>query len=120
MRQNAQYTGDRASNSVVSKAKAVAVEAEIEDGELEEDNTTAKTSTPRQADTEPPLNKKQRKALNAKNKGFFKQNIKPDLRKRTWDKVEQGVGSLAYDEDEGRATTASGPASQRRRISYDD
>lgn len=62
---------------------------------------------------------KQRKAQSAKEKGFFKQNIKPDLRKRTWDKVDTGMDTLMYD-DEGSGSVAPDPASQRRKISYDD
>ena len=65
------------------------------------------------------MNKKQRKAEYAKEKGFFKQKIKPDLRKRTWDKVDAGMDSLMYDED-GSSAASPGMASQRRRISYND
>ena len=54
----------------------------------------------------------------AKQKSFFKQHIKPDLRKRTWDKVDTGLESLDYDEGDS-STTATRPA-QRKRISYDD
>jgi hypothetical protein len=54
-----------------------------------------------------------------KKRGGLKQHVKPDLRKRTWDKVEQGVGSLDYGEEESNGSAA--PAtSQRRRISYED
>lgn len=42
-----------------------------------------------------------------------------DLRKRTWDVVEQGVDSLVYDEME-HAGTSSEHVAQRRRITYDD
>jgi hypothetical protein len=62
---------------------------------------------------------RQMKAQQAKEKGFFKQNVKPDLRKRTWDKVEAGLGNLDYDEDSAASSAPSRPA-QRRRISYDD
>lgn len=65
------------------------------------------------------LSKKQRKAQIAKEKGFFKQNVKPDLRKRTWDKVDAGMDSLMYD-DEPSSTSGPNQAPQRRRISYDD
>lgn len=63
--------------------------------------------------------KKAKKAEIAREKGFFKQNIKPDLRKRTWDKVESGLGNLDYD-DESSPAQIQGPPTQRRRISYDD
>jgi hypothetical protein len=63
--------------------------------------------------------KKAKKAEIAKQKGFFKQNVKPDLRKRTWDKVDAGVGNLDYDENSGPAQVQA-TAPQRRRISYDD
>lgn len=63
--------------------------------------------------------KKARKAEVARQKGFYKQNIKPDLRKRTWDKVEVGVGNLDYDEDSVPAPV-QGRSAQRRRISYED
>jgi hypothetical protein len=51
--------------------------------------------------------------------GGQKQHVKPDLRKRTWDKVDRGLESLEYgDEENGAATRPA--AAQRRRISYDD
>jgi Protein of unknown function (DUF3807) len=65
------------------------------------------------------LNRKARKAQQAKQKGYFKQKIKPDLRKRTWDKVDSGMESLDYD-DQSNGPHLANPASQRRRISYDD
>lgn len=42
-----------------------------------------------------------------------------DLRKRTWDIVEQGVDSLDYDEME-QAGASTERVAQRRRITYDD
>jgi hypothetical protein len=42
-----------------------------------------------------------------------------DLRKRTWDVVEIGLGSLEYDEEDDANSSAKNPA-QRRRISYDE
>lgn len=45
--------------------------------------------------------------------------MQPDLRKRTWDKVDTGMESLDYDGQSGSAP-ASNTVSQRRRISYDD
>ncbi|CAD6505228.1 BgTH12-00720 [Blumeria graminis f. sp. triticale] len=61
---------------------------------------------------------KERKALKAKQKGYFKPNNKPDLRKRTWDKVEPGYGSLNYDEAQGSVDSSQLRSLQRRRISY--
>lgn len=42
-----------------------------------------------------------------------------DLRRRTWDIVEQGVDSLDYDEME-QANASTERVAQRRRITYDD
>ncbi|KAB5578520.1 hypothetical protein GE09DRAFT_1214685 [Coniochaeta sp. 2T2.1] len=44
---------------------------------------------------------------------------KPDLRKRTWDVVDTGLGSLDYDEQPQESSSFTRPA-QRRHISYDD
>jgi hypothetical protein len=44
---------------------------------------------------------------------------KADLRKRTWDVVETGLGSLDYDEDSA-AAGADVHGVRRQRISYDD
>lgn len=65
------------------------------------------------------LSRKGRKAEQAKQKGYFKQKIKPDLRKRTWDNVDSGMGSLDYGDESASASTMN-PPPQRRRISYDD
>lgn len=99
----------------------------IEEGELEEEMAVSEYSTP--ASMPPPShtsqstkkkgNKKVQKARQAQEKGFFKKTIKPDLRKRTWDKVESGMDGLDYDEDSGSSSHQK-PAPQRRRISYDD
>ena len=97
----------------------VAEEGELEDGLLGSDVVCAETPMPPPSKHERAPTKKARKAQQAKQKGFFKQNVKPDLRKRTWDKVDTGIGSLDYDE-ETSAPPAQGHASQRRRISYDD
>jgi len=66
------------------------------------------------------ITKKEKKARQAKEKGFFKQNVKPDLRKRTWDKVETGLENLDYDEMENATNSGPSRSSQRRRISYED
>jgi hypothetical protein len=99
--------------------------ADFEDGELE-DNLT-KTATPSLTNDKMPTEKKPKKKKKSqkahqrdpKVKGFFKQNVKPDLRKRTWDKVDQGVEGLEYDEIIREA--ADMPSiTKRRQISYDD
>ncbi|TVY44934.1 hypothetical protein LSUB1_G000571 [Lachnellula subtilissima] len=104
-------------------AEPAVEEGEIEEGELEEDGPINDTPVPHPSNIHQPskkITKKEKKARQAKEKGFFKQNVKPDLRKRTWDKVETGLENLDYDEMEN--TTNSGPSrsSQRRRISYED
>ena len=101
-----------------------------EQEELDEGEIDGEVSTPQAPNTLPTQNhgkkRNKRKKNNTQNKmqrppqsrGFFKQNVKPDLRKRTWDSVDAGLGNLDYDEDN------SGPppthTAQRRRISYDD
>lgn len=101
----------------------------LEDGELGEDIDTPITDLPSTipvAKNEPPKKKgkKTRKSQapqrvqTAKQQSFFKQNIKPDLRKRTWDKVDTGLESLDY--DEGETNIASARPMQRKRIAYDD
>jgi hypothetical protein len=93
-------------------------QGESEEGELGDVNAN-------ESSTDPPalhgqhLNRKARKAQQAKQKGYFKQKIKPDLRKRTWDKVDSGMESLDYD-DQSSSPHVANLASQRRRISYDD
>lgn len=104
------------------------VAEDVEEGEVGEvllttptvaDTSTVDTSDQKCKSKSGKLNTKQRKAQYAKEKGFFKQKIKPDLRKRTWDKVEAGMDSLAYDES-STSTAKPGLVSQRRKISYDD
>ena len=103
----------------------VAEEGDLEDGELEADVSTTQTAAPQPPQSQ---NKKKnkRKSKNGKKgerppqpKGFFKQSVKPDLRKRTWDKVDTGLDNLDYDEDTSVASRPNHTA-QRRRISYDD
>jgi hypothetical protein len=99
--------------------------AEAEEGELEDDQD--------EAAPEPELlqlpskievrnvskgNTKLRKAERKKGKGH-KQPPKPDLRKRTWDKVDRGLQSLEYG-DEMEGASALPAAAQRRRITYED
>jgi len=108
----------------------IAEEGEIEDGEFDDrpilESPMLGTPTPPSLDSKrqsknkkKKLKQREKKAQQDKEKGFFKQNIKPDLRKRTWDKVEAGLGNLDYDEDSAANAAPSRPA-QRRRISYDD
>ena len=106
--------------------ESAAEEVELEDGELDDD-----ISTPQDTSSQPPQNQGNKKNKRKQNKnakkgqrlpqprGFFKQNVKPDLRKRTWDKVGSGLGNLDYDE-ESSVASAPAHAAQRRRISYDD
>jgi hypothetical protein len=103
-------------------------EENLEDGELGEDADSSITDLPSsQPATKSKQSKKkgkkvqkamQKNASGPAQKSFFKQNIKPDLRKRTWDKVDTGLESLDY--DEGEQGAASTRPMQRRRISYDD
>ena len=98
-----------------------------EDGELDDDiDAAAAISDPTTLDMpveeegrEGPARKKGRKSQQKKKGGGQKQHVKPDLRKRTWDKVERGLESLEYGDEENRAA-ARPAAAQRRRISYDD
>ena len=94
---------------------------EIEEGEMYDDHILAGLPTPSSSNKKRPSKtaKKAQKAQKAKEKGFFRQHVKPDLRKRTWDKVETGLERLDYDEEAGTAMATSKP-SQRRRISYHD
>lgn len=67
---------------------------------------------------------KKKKNKNKKKRGSGnsnKQRTEPviDLRKRTWDVVEQGVDSLDYDEMEN-AGTPTEHVTRRRKITYDD
>jgi hypothetical protein len=100
-----------------------AKEGEIEDGEIGDDSPIIEIPTPPPSNNYQPskkTTKKEKKARQAKEKGFFKQNVKPDLRKRTWDKVETGLENLDYDEIENGTSTVPSRSSQRRRISYED
>lgn len=123
----------KSNNDDISGSKVE--ECEFEPGELEDDSLpnhyasytpagSEETYTPPSTSDRPSKaslknGKKAKKAEKARQKGWFKQNVKPDLRKRTWDKVDTGVGNLDYDEDIGRSQ-AQNPPSQRRRICYDD
>ena len=92
-----------------------------EDGELGQETETQiieLLNSPPAIKKKPLKLKKEKAEQISKQKSFFKQYIKPDLRKRTWDKVDTGLDSLDY--DEGETSAASTRPSQRRRISYDD
>lgn len=60
---------------------------------------------------------KGKKTKGKKGKSWYKTHVKPDLRKRTWDKVDTGLESLDYDEG-----PSGEPARkiQRTVLSYDD
>lgn len=51
---------------------------------------------------------------------FKRNSSKPDLRKRTWDKVDTGLETLDYEEDVAEHSSKRNAGSQRRTISYDD
>jgi hypothetical protein len=96
-------------------------EEDLEDGELgeePEDENINLPSPPPIIKNGRPVPNKENKSQKAKPKSFFKQYVKPDLRKRTWDKVDTGLESLDY--DEGEYNAASARPMQRRKISYDD
>jgi len=104
-------------------AEPAVEEGEIEEGELGEDGPIIDTPTPQPSNNHQPskkMTKKEKKTRQAKERGFFKQNVKPDLRKRTWDKVETGLENLDYDEMESATNSGPSRSSQRRRISYED
>ncbi|CAL3972450.1 unnamed protein product [Diplocarpon coronariae] len=91
----------------------------FEEGELA-DKEPANPPTPPVSYPKQRMSKKEKKIQKAKQMGYFKQNVKPDLRKRTWDKVEMGLGTLDYDEDKETSETALSKPAQRRQISYDE
>jgi hypothetical protein len=96
----------------------------VEDGELEDIEETLAEDAIQESTVQPPpdkpIGKKKRSQKGGqKKRGSDKQNGKPDLRKRTWDKVDSGLGSLDYGEEEGNTETRPA-AAQRRRISYED
>ncbi len=97
-------------------------EGDLEDGELGEegDDVVAAAHIPPPPTKNKRLTKKEKKIQYAKEKGFFKQKIKPDLRKRTWDKVDTGLDGLDYDESNNGSARTPPMATQRRKISYDD
>ena len=93
-----------------------------EDGEIESDTPKPR---PQAGKKKKKRNKKKTKprsdSLQHGDPGWFKKTVKPDLRKRTWDKVEAGMDSLDYEDSPlDAAGSRAGPAAQRRKISYDD
>lgn len=85
-------------------------EGEIDEGEVHVLNTPAISKQ----------KKKKKGRKGGQGKSFFKQNVKPDLRKRTWDKVDKGLDDLTYDDAQSASAQDRSSAPQRRRISYDD
>ena len=63
---------------------------------------------------------KQGRKRNRKKKHQRKREVKPDLRKRTWDMVDEGVGTLSYEDADSVPTSGRGAGAQRKRVSYDD
>ena len=103
----------------------------LEDGEMEDTNrpiigpvapsppvSNAPTSKKKKKNKN--KNKSQRQRQAPVDKGYFKANVKPDLRKRTWDKVEAGLEDLQYDDMDSNSAAATNHTAQRRKISYDD
>ena len=68
---------------------------------------------------EPEKNGQGRKR-NRKKKHQRKREVKPDLRKRTWDMVDEGVGTLSYEDADSVPMSGRGAGPQRKRVSYDD
>lgn len=62
---------------------------------------------------------KHKKKKHKRRKAASVPEVKPDLRKRTWDVVETGLGSLDYG-DESNDSAAVARLTQRRQITYDD
>ncbi|KAH8596746.1 hypothetical protein B0O99DRAFT_593540 [Bisporella sp. PMI_857] len=105
-------------NNVLPMADEGEIEEDIAAGDVVVDQQTILPKT-KNANRHQKSNKKTQRAQRAVEKGFFKKNVKPDLRKRTWDKVESGMDGLDYDEDTGASSNPQ-PMAQRRRISYND
>jgi len=84
---------------------------DCEDGEILDDAAVA------EAESSDPKKRKKKRKNGSHRKG--EEKPKPDLRKRTWDKVDVGLDSLDYDDTNGSAGRVPSTA-QRPRISYDD
>ncbi|KAL1896855.1 Casein kinase II subunit alpha' [Sporothrix stenoceras] len=100
--------------------------ASFEDGEIPDDDDEGQENEKEQQDErDKPRKKRRRKKHNTGNSnarrnthGNGGEPKKPDLRKRTWDVVDSGLGSLDYDGTERDG--GSMPAPQRRRVQYGD
>lgn len=103
-------TDSEVAEEEIAVKESVATGLDVEDGQLGDDAASNKASS--QAG-------KGKKRNGKKKKSWFKTNVKPDLRKRTWDKVDTGLSSLDYGESEG-AEPAAKRSMQRKQISYDD
>ncbi|TLD34215.1 hypothetical protein PspLS_01409 [Pyricularia sp. CBS 133598] len=85
-----------------------------EDGEIEDDQAAALTeitSVPSGETDAKTKKKKKKKGGKGKNR---RQEVKPDLRKRTWDVVDVGMYNLDYDGEAGLATHEGNPAKRRQ------
>lgn len=71
-------------------------------------------------EVEEPGKNGQGRKRNRKKKHQRKREVKPDLRKRTWDMVDEGVGTLSYEDADSVPTSGRGAGPQRKRVSYDD
>lgn len=94
-----------------------------DEGEVESDTAKPQAAKKRRRKKKKKSKNKSRSADHEypeREPGWFKKNVKPDLRKRTWDVVEAGMDSLDYDGLEYAAASGSGHAAQRRKIAYDD
>jgi hypothetical protein len=91
----------------------------FEDGEIPDDEEGPEN----EKEQDKPRKKRRRKKNNTGNSNARRQNgaepKKPDLRKRTWDVVDSGLGSLDYDGAE-RGGDSMQSAPQRRRVQYGD
>jgi len=67
----------------------------------------------------PSAPKKKKKKNNKRRNNKRNEGEPIDLRKRTWDVVEQGLATLDYEDDASEKTTQIS-AAKRQRISYDD
>ncbi|TLS23648.1 uncharacterized protein PpBr36_05623 [Pyricularia pennisetigena] len=87
---------------------------DMDDGEIEDDqatNLTDITSLPSGETDAKTKKKKKKKGGKGKNR---RQEVKPDLRKRTWDVVDVGMYNLDYDGEAGSAAHEGNPAKRRQ------
>ncbi len=100
--------------------------APAEEGEIADDGADAQREGKKGLrHEEEPQKKRRRKKKNNRSNNMpdgsagRSEPPKPDLRKRTWDVVDTGLGSLDYDGAEQYASALPGPP-QRRRVQYGD